>query len=56
MRVQLFQSLTERVHVVDAFEVPDSWAKFRACDYGYGSYTGVLWFAVAPDEQANCVQ
>ena len=33
------------------FEIPDSWAKFRACDYGYGSYTGVLWFAVAPDEQ-----
>ena len=28
-----------------------NWVKFRACDYGYGSYSGVLWFAVAPDEQ-----
>ena len=25
--------------------------KFRACDYGYGSYSAVLWFAVTPDEQ-----
>jgi hypothetical protein len=46
-----FPEFDRKVHVVDAFEVPDSWAKFRACDYGYGSYTGVLWFAVAPDEQ-----
>ena len=46
-----FPEFDRKVHVVDAFDVPDSWAKFRACDYGYGSYTGVLWFAVAPDEQ-----
>ena len=46
-----FPEFDRKVHVVDAFEVPDSWAKFRSCDYGYGSYTGVLWFAVAPDEQ-----
>ena len=26
-------------------------SKFRSCDYGYGSYTGVLWFAVSPSEQ-----
>jgi hypothetical protein len=25
--------------------------RFRAADYGYGSYTGVLWFAVAPSDQ-----
>ena len=46
-----FPEFDRKVHVVDSFEIPDSWAKFRACDYGYGSYTGVLWFAVAPDEQ-----
>ncbi len=33
------------------FEIPRSWSKFRACDYGYGSYSGVVWFAVSPDEQ-----
>ena len=38
-------------HVVKPYDIPHSWAKFRACDYGYGSMTAVLWFAVAPDEQ-----
>jgi len=46
-----FPEFDRKIHVVDSFEIPDSWARFRACDYGYGSYTGVLWFAVAPDEQ-----
>ena len=39
------------IHVVEPIEIPSGWAKFRACDYGYGSYTGVLWFAVSPSEQ-----
>ena len=46
-----FPEFNRRIHVVDPFEIPDSWPKFRACDYGYGSFTGVLWFAVAPTEQ-----
>ena len=31
--------------------IPSNWVKFRACDYGYGSYSAVVWFAVAPSEQ-----
>ena len=31
--------------------VPSNWVKFRACDYGYGSKSGVVWFAVSPSEQ-----
>ena len=46
-----FPEFNRNIHVVDDFQVPASWAKFRACDYGYGSYTGVLWFAVSPEEQ-----
>lgn len=46
-----FPEFNRKIHVVDDFKVPSSWTKFRACDYGYGSYSGVLWFAVAPDEQ-----
>ena len=38
-------------HVVAPYDIPHSWAKFRACDYGYGSMTAVLWFAVSPAEQ-----
>ena len=46
-----FTEFDRRIHVVKPFPIPNNWVKFRACDYGYGSYSGVLWFAVSPDEQ-----
>lgn len=46
-----FPEFNRRLHVIEPFEIPNSWPKFRAADYGYGSHTGVLWFAVAPSEQ-----
>lgn len=46
-----FSEFNRRIHVVDPFEVPRGWSKFRACDYGYGSHSGVLWFAISPDSQ-----
>jgi len=50
-----FPEWREALHTIDPEEylngVDDfySWKKFRACDYGYGSYSGVLWFAIAPN-------
>lgn len=46
-----FSEFNPKVHVVEPYEIPHTWAKFRACDYGYGSMTAVLWFAVSPSEQ-----
>ena len=46
-----FTEFNRNVHVIDPFPIPNNWVKFRACDYGYGSYSGVLWFAVSPSEQ-----
>jgi hypothetical protein len=46
-----FTEFNRDIHVVEPFHIPNNWVKFRACDYGYGSFSGVLWFAVAPDEQ-----
>ena len=46
-----FPEFNRKVHVVEPYDIPNSWAKFRACDYGYGSWTGVVWFAVSPSEQ-----
>lgn len=46
-----FTEWDRNVHVVEPYELPKTWVKFRACDYGYGSYSAVLWFAVTPDEQ-----
>ena len=46
-----FPEFNRKIHVVEPYDIPKSWAKFRACDYGYGSYTGVVWLAVNPQEQ-----
>ena len=46
-----FPEFSRTVHVIAPFDIPKNWPKFRACDYGYGSYSAVLWFAVAPDSQ-----
>ena len=46
-----FTEFDRKIHVVKPFPIPNNWVKFRACDYGYGSYSGVLWFTVSPDEQ-----
>jgi len=46
-----FTEFDRNIHVVEPFDIPSNWVKFRACDYGYGSKSGVIWFAVAPNEQ-----
>lgn len=46
-----FPEWNREIHVIPPFEIPTNWRRFRACDYGYGSYSAVLWFAIAPDEQ-----
>ena len=46
-----FTEFDRNLHVIEPFNIPSNWVKFRACDYGYGSYSGVVWFAVSPSEQ-----
>ena len=50
-----FSEFDRRVHVIDPFEIPNSWRKFRACDYGYASASGVLWFTVDPTNETLIV-
>jgi hypothetical protein len=46
-----FPEFSRPIHVIKHEHIPNNWVKFRACDYGYGSYSAVLWFAVSPSEQ-----
>ena len=46
-----FPEFNRNIHVVDPYSIPKNWTRFRACDYGYGSWTGVVWIAVSPSEQ-----
>ena len=45
-----FSEFNRAIHVVEPFTIPANWPRFRSCDYGYGSFSAVLWFAVAPDD------
>jgi len=43
-----FTEFRSNVHVVDPFEIPDTWRKFRSADYGYSTYSAVHWYAIDP--------
>jgi hypothetical protein len=43
-----FPEFKQTVHVVDPFDIPSDWVRFRSCDYGYSSYSAVHWFAIDP--------
>ena len=44
-----FPEFNKDTHIVDPFEVPKGWQKFRAADWGYASPACVLWFAIDYD-------
>jgi hypothetical protein len=37
-------------HVIDPFNIPDSWVIYRGLDWGYNKPSAVGWFAVSPDD------
>ena len=43
-----FSEFKQSVHVVDPFDIPDNWTRFRSADYGYSSYSAVHWYAIDP--------
>jgi hypothetical protein len=44
-----FDEFERKVHVIDPFPIPDSWHKFRACDWGFKTKAVCLWFAIDPE-------
>lgn len=45
---QYFGEFSRQRHVTEPFEIPKSWRRFRAMDWGYNDPCAVLWFAVSP--------
>ena len=41
-----FPEFSITTHVVQPFDVPRNWLRFRTCDWGYSSAACVLWIAV----------
>jgi len=48
---QFFEMWDERVHVVEDFDIPRDWARWRSVDLGKGSHpTVALWWAQRPND------
>jgi len=43
-----FSEFKPATHVVDPFDIPENWIRFRSADYGYSSYSAVHWYAIDP--------
>mgnify|MGYP003641383891 CR=1 FL=1 len=43
-----FSEFRSTKHVIEPFDIPTDWRRFRSCDYGYSSYSAVHWFAIDP--------
>ena len=43
-----FSEFKPSVHVVEPFDIPAGWVKFRSADYGYSSFSAVHWYAIDP--------
>lgn len=44
-----FDEFSRRTHVIEPFDIPPTWYRFRACDWGFKTKAVCLWFAIDPD-------
>lgn len=45
----VYDEWDENVHVIDPFQIPDHWTRYRAIDHGVKNPTACLWGAVSPE-------
>jgi phage terminase large subunit len=45
----VYEGFRTDTHVIDRFEIPKDWIRFRAVDFGYTNPMVVQWWAVDPD-------
>ena len=46
---QYFPNFRREKHIVEPFEIPEGWRKFRSIDWGFNDPCCVLWHACGPD-------
>lgn len=49
-----FPEWRSAIHIIDPFEVPEEWIKFRSLDWGYSKPYACHWFAVDYDGRLYC--
>ena len=45
----IFEEWNDAIHVIDPFDIPSHWTRFRSIDFGYSNPFVCLWIAVDPD-------
>lgn len=50
-----FDKFDKNKHVIEPFEIPSQWYRFRAFDYGYSAPFSVGWYAVSEGKEVNGV-
>lgn len=48
-RGAVFKEFRRNLHVIDPFDIPDDWRRFRGIDFGFRNPTAVVWVARDPD-------
>lgn len=46
---QAFREWRQEKHVVEAFDIPDTWPRWMGIDWGYGKPWAALWLTMNPD-------
>jgi PBSX family phage terminase large subunit len=49
---QVYDEWDEAIHLIDSFDVPSDWPRFRAIDFGYNNPFVCQWWATDPDGRA----
>jgi len=45
----VYDEWDEKRHLIDPFDIPDSWTRYRAIDHGINNPTACIWAAVSPN-------
>lgn len=45
----VYDEFSDAIHVIDRFEIPKSWRRFRAIDFGFTNPFTCAWYAMDPD-------
>lgn len=51
---QVFSEWNRDIHIVEPFEIPRTWTRFRAFDWGFAKPYSIHWYAVAPNGMLYC--
>jgi hypothetical protein len=50
-----FPEFSQKHHVIEPFDIPPDWRRFRSADFGYSSHSAVHWFAIDPNYETLIV-